>query len=246
MDRVSLIDQIVEEIKTKILNGELRDGDMLQSQDEMAKAMEVSRTSLREALRRLELMGLIESKHGRGTFVKTVHPENFMNPLMGFLPIDRDTAVELLEARLYLEGSATALAAQKATHDDIQAMKDALEGMKRAAADYDVRTFIDLDVRFHLLVAEGTRNRIMIQVVNILRSLLHQLVSRVLDTNRDQLEQTLAQTIEYHQSIFEAIRERDASKARDAMESHIKDVKKKLERDVGFDRLDGTLASRVR
>ncbi len=245
MDRVSLIDRIVEEIKTKILNGELKDGDMLQSQDEMAKAMEVSRTSLREALRRLELMGLIESKHGRGTFVKTVQPENFMNPLMGFLPIDKDTAVELLEARLHLEGSATALAAQKATPDDIEAMGDALEGMKKAAADFDVRRFIDLDVRFHLLIAEGTRNRIMIQVVNILRSLLHQLVGRVLDTNRDQLAQTLAQTIDYHQRIFEAIRARDISMARDAMEAHIKDVQKKLERDIDSGLLDGNVAGRL-
>ena len=229
MKRMSLIDSIVEEIKDKILSGELKDGDMLESQDDMSKRMGVSRPSLREALRRLELMGLIESKHGRGTFVKTVQPQDFMNPLSGFLTIDKESAFELLEARLFLEGSVAALAAQKATPDDVLAMEQVIAGMKAAAENFDVQKFIELDVQFHVYMAECTKNRVMIQVVNILRGLLQKLVARVFDRHQGRLAKTFAQTIDYHEKIYQAIKARDMVKARNAMESHINDVRQKVE-----------------
>lgn len=234
MKRVSLVDSIVEEIKELIIKGDLKDGDMLESQDELAKSMKISRPSLREALRRLQLMGLIEFRHGCGTFVKTVKPKDFMTPISSFLPFDKKSAFELLEARLFLEGSVAALSAQKATDEDIQALDDVLKRMDIAAADLDVKEFARLDVEFHLLIAEGSRNQIMFQVVNILRGLLQNLVARVFETNQDHLEETFLQTMEYHRQIFESIKLHSASKARNAMEKHIKDVQKKLKKKGDF------------
>jgi GntR family transcriptional repressor for pyruvate dehydrogenase complex len=234
LKRVSLVDSIVEEIKSKIINGEFKDGDMLESQDMMAKSMNISRPSLREALRRLQLMGLIDFQHGRGTFVKTLQPKDYMSPISGFLPIDKKSAYELLEARLFLESAAAALAAQKATETDIRALADALDKMQRAADDMNVEEFVKLDVKFHLLIAQGCRNRIMYQVVDILRGLLHKLVSRVFDRNRDQLKATFSHTMAYHRQIFEAVRSRNATEARRIMEAHIKDVQKKLEKNGDF------------
>ena len=234
MKRVSLVDSIVEEIKNKIISGELKDGDMLASQDELAKSMQISRPSLREALRRLQLMGLIEFQHGRGTFVKTVQPQDFMNPISGFLPIDKKTAYELLEARLYLESSVAALAAQKATEKDIQSLEGVLLEMEDAAAKLDVNEFTKLDVKFHLLIAEGSRNKILFQVVNILRGLLQKLVNRVFDTHQDRLEETFNHTIGYHREILDSVKFHDISKARKAMEKHINDVQRKLEKNGDF------------
>lgn len=234
MKRVSLVDSIVEEIKNKIISGELKDGDMLASQDELAKSMKISRPSLREALRRLQLMGLIEFQHGRGTFVKTVQPKDFMNPISGFLPIDKKSAFELLEARLYLESSVAALAAQKATEDDIKSLEDVLTRMEAAAVNLDVDEFTKQDVQFHMVIAEGCRNQIMFQVVNILRGLLQKLVNRVFDTNRDRLEETFKHTIDYHKEILQSIRSRNDSQARRAMEKHIRDVQVKLEKNGDF------------
>ena len=234
MKRVSLVDSIVEEIKNKIINGEFKDGDMLESQDMMAKSMNISRPSLREALRRLQLMGLIDFQHGRGTFVKTLQPKDYMSPISAFLPIDRKSAYELLEARLFLESAAAALAAQKATDTDIRALADALDKMQMAADDLNVEEFAKLDVKFHLLIAKGCRNRIMYQVVDILRGLLRKLVMRVFDKNRDQLKITFAQTMDYHRQIFEAVKSREATEARRIMEAHIKDVQKKLEKSGDF------------
>ena len=234
MKRVSLVDSIVEEIKNKIISGELKDGDMLASQDELAKSMQISRPSLREALRRLQLMGLIEFQHGRGTFVKTVQPQDFMNPISGFLPIDKKTAYELLEARLYLESSVAALAAQKATKEDIDSLEDVLAKMETAAATLDVKEFAKQDVKFHLVIAEGSRNKILFQVVNILRGLLQKLVDRVFDTHRDRLEETFRHTLDYHREILESIKSHSVSQARKAMEKHIQDVQNKLEKNGDF------------
>lgn len=234
MKRVSLVDSIVEEIKDKIISGELKDGDMLASQDELAKSMKISRPSLREALRRLQLMGLIEFQHGRGTFVKTVQPKDFMNPISGFLPIDGKSAFELLEARLFLESSVAALAAQKATAEDIKSLEDVLASMEAAATKLDVDEFTKQDVRFHMIIAESCRNQIMFQVVNILRGLLQKLINRVFYTNRDRLEETFRQSIENHKEILECIRSQEASRARRAMEEHIRDVQVKLEKNGDF------------
>src|SRR5450756_208894 len=88
-ERTSVIDSIVAELKTKIASGELKDGDMLTSQDELARSLGVSRTSLREALNRLSLMGLVEMRHGSGTYVKTARPQDLMNSLSSLLIMDQ-------------------------------------------------------------------------------------------------------------------------------------------------------------
>lgn len=224
MKRVSLIDSIVEEIKQKIARGELKDGDSLGSQDELARHLEVSRPTLREALKRLELMGLIETKHGRGTFVKTVSPQDFMNPLSSFLVIDQESALELMEARLYIEGAVAALAAKHANTEDISAIKAALDSMKVAADKVNVEAFIDYDIKFHLLVARSTNNRILMKTVDILRDLIHQLVFKVFEIQAGSESETFTHTIMFHEQILSAIEQHDARIARRHMEEHLRDV----------------------
>lgn len=229
MKRVSLIDSIVEEIKDKILSGEYKDGDMLESQDMMAKSMNISRPSLREALRRLQLMGLIEFKHGKGTFVKTLQPQDYMSPISAFLPIDKKTAFEILEARLYLEGSVAALAAEMSTDDDIQELEKSYKVMESVASKLDVDTYVELDLKFHMLVAQACKNRIMIQVVRIIRGLHYKQLKRVFNADMDQVKNIFEHGLKFHWEIIESLREHDAKKARKIMEDHIKYTLKKLE-----------------
>ena len=234
MQRVSLIDSIVEEIKQRISQGELKDGDSLGSQDDLAKRMEVSRPTLREALKRLELMGLVETKHGRGTFVKTISPQDFMNPLASFLVIDQKSALELLEARLYIEGAVAALSAKNASPNDIKAIKQKLDDMKTAAQETSLEKFITYDVQFHLLVAESSKNQILTKIVNILRDLLHQLLSKVFEIQSDSLSEIFIQTIRFHGKILSAIEQHNPDIARQHMEAHLKDVALKLKENRSF------------
>lgn len=228
MKRVSLIDSIVEEIKGKISQGELKDGDSLGSQDELARQMEVSRPTLREALKRLELMGLIETKHGRGTFVKTMDPHDFMNPLASFLVLDQESALELLEARLYIEGAVASLSAKNASEKDIDEIKKKLDEMKSAAKASNLESFIKCDIQFHLLVAQSTNNRVLIKTVNILRDLLHQLVYKVFEIQSGSVSETFTHTITFHEQILSAIQQHDSLVARQRMEAHLRDVVRKV------------------
>ena len=228
LERPRLIDNIISEIKNKIIQGKLKDGDMLASQDELAKSMGVSRASLREALNRLELMGLIESIQGRGTFVRAIAHTDFMNPLTSFLAMDRESALDLLEARGYIEGAVAALAANNASEDDLDKLEQVLEQMEHACSSEDLEGFIAMDVQFHMLVAGCSKNQVMARIAEIIRDLLRQLIYKFFDTVASSVSDTMKHTIELHRNVYDAIRRRDAKSARKHMEIHIMDVKKRI------------------
>jgi GntR family transcriptional regulator, transcriptional repressor for pyruvate dehydrogenase complex len=228
LKRLSLIDTIVDEIKGKVITGEYKTGDMLGSQDELARRLGVSRASLREALKRLEMMGLVESRQGLGTFLKKIEPIDFMNPLSSFVVIDKKSAFELLEARLHIEGSLAALAASHATEEDLLALEDILSTMRSLSAAQEIEEFVKQDVQFHYAIAKASNNNLLVKIVEILRDLLRQLISKVFQNYPGNLLETIDQTNEFHQHIFDAIRSHKPEEARMHMEEHIRDVQKKV------------------
>lgn len=232
--RLSLIDSIVEEIMGKVITGEYKSGDLLGSQDELAHTFGVSRPSMREALKRLELMGLVESRQGLGTFLKKIEPCDFMNPLSSFIVIDKGSAFELLEARLHIEGSLAALAATHASEEDLKAIEDVLAAMRALSKAQEIEEFVKQDVQFHYAIAKASNNAILIKIVEILRELLRQLISKVFRDYPENLLQTIDQTNEFHQNIFDAIKSHNAEVARRHMEAHIRDVQKKVSNSERF------------
>jgi len=234
LKRLTLIDNIVEEIRGKLITGEYKCGDMLGSQDELARKMGVSRASLREALKRLELMGLVESRQGFGTYIKKIKPSDFMNPLSSFIVIDKQSALELLEARLHIEGSLAALAASHATRADLQILEDILTSMRNLSAAQEIEKFVQQDVQFHYAIAKASNNSILIKIVEILRDLLRQLISKVFQNYPENLLETIDQTNEFHQNIYESIKRRNPVAARRHMENHIRDVQKKVSKSPRF------------
>lgn len=218
ISRVSVIDSIVAEIKDKIVSGELRDGDVLASQDDMARSLGVSRASLREALNRLSLMGLVEMRHGSGTFIRSASPHDFMNSLSPLLISDRSSVAELLEARYHVESAVAGLAALHAGADDQRQLRHLLERMERDVEAQDTEGFIAHDLQFHMLVAESSKNRVLVKIVEILRDLLRQCINRF----ATEFPERLADTVAYHARICAAIEDQDADEARRAMEEHIR------------------------
>ena len=215
--RTSVIDSIVDEIVDRIASGELKDGDVLASQDELARSLGVSRASLREALNRLNLLGLVESRHGSGTFVKTARPQHFMNSLSSLLVMDRASVSELLEARLQVESALAALAAQNATAEEIGQMGTLIEQMKRDYAAGRAESLVDRDTRFHLLVSESSRNRVLMKVLEIIREILPNFIRKFLESYPD----AVVTNIGFHEAIYLAVKNRDPEDARRRMEEHI-------------------------
>ncbi len=217
VERTTVIDSIVAEIKGKIASGELKDGDMLASQDELARILGVSRASLREALNRLSLMGLVEMRHGSGTFVKTTRPQDLMNSLSSLLIMDQSSAGELLQARFYVEGALAALAAVEATDDEVKGLQGLLERMELSFANNQADDFIELDAQFHMLIAESSKNRVLMKVLEIIREILPLCIRRFHVT----FPESVPTTLKYHRGIYEAIRAHDPAAAKQQIEAHI-------------------------
>jgi DNA-binding FadR family transcriptional regulator len=98
--------------------------------------------------------------------------------------------------------------------------------MEQAADAEDLKRFIAMDVQFHLMVAECSKNRVMAKIAEIIRDLLHRLIQMVFDSLRTRIRHTMDRTITLHRNVYESIRRRDARSARKQMELHIEDVKK--------------------
>ena len=224
MERTTLIDSIVAEIRDKIISGELKEGQMLASQDNLAKEMGVSRASLREALNHLRLMGLIETKHGSGSVVRRKTPVAFINSLSSLLIMDQASAAELLDARLYLESAVAAVAAKNASEEDLKGMKQLVKGMERDFKVGDIESFTSRDVQFHMLIAQSTKNRVLAKVVEIIRDILRQFIKKFFAT----VPASVSDAIEYHRRIYEAIKDRDPEGAQRHMEAHIISIVKRL------------------
>lgn len=215
--RVSLIDCIVAEIKGQILSGALKDGDMLASQDELARSLGVSRASLREAINRLNVMGLIEVKHGSGTFVRNAKSTDFPNSLLPLRIMDRYSADELLVAQYHIESAAACLAAVNPTEREIHNLRSLLDRMRSDVVSEDIDEIITQDLSFHTLIAETSKNQLFIAILSIISDLSRQFIQNYFTEYR----RTFNETLEYHDAIHQAIRRNDSITAREKMQEHI-------------------------
>jgi GntR family transcriptional repressor for pyruvate dehydrogenase complex len=211
----TVIDGIVAEISAKIAAGEIGDGEALPSQDDLAQALGVSRASLREALNRLAVMGLVEIKHGKGTFVRTARPQALMNSLSSLLILDQPSAGELLEALLHVESALVALAAMNASAEELGHMKDWMGRMESGANSMSLDRFILYDTRLHALFAKAARNPVLEKVMDILWSALPQRIREI--TSLDAIPTFL----DCHRRIYDAIARHDPAAARQEMERHL-------------------------
>ena len=122
-------DQAFEQIRDLIFRGQLKPGDQIMPERELAQALGVSRPTVREAIKKLVTMGLLEHHQGQGTFVRSTDSQREHNPLAAVIE-DHDASLEeLLEVRMGLEGQAVILAAQRATAEDLKVLEKALEAM---------------------------------------------------------------------------------------------------------------------
>lgn len=215
--KARVFESIVDQIQRQILAGEMKAGDRLPNERDLAVQFGVSRASVREALAALQLMGLIESKVGGGTYAKRDVLEATITPIARALATEIDQAEEPLEVRKILEPQIAWLAAERATPEDIAEIESRLEDQQvRVAAGQPT---MEEDEAFHLAIARATKNRVLERLVVMINDLIKP--SR-LDPPRT--SQDAIRTLLGHKSILEAIRRGDEKAAYDAMCSHLKTV----------------------
>jgi len=209
-----IYEEIVRQIKTMIAEGRLKSGDQLPPERDLAEKFLVSRTSVREALRALESVGLIEIRPGEGTFVREISVEALVEPLALVLLSQRAMIEELFEARRMLEPVIAGLAARRATKDEVQEMERILEAQAKEISGGN--TGLAQDAAFHVAIGTAAHNRAITRIVHAVMDLLAQSREEAIGTPGRP-----TRSHEDHRRILAAIRAGDASGAERAMLDHV-------------------------
>lgn len=221
MKRTKLSSYVIEEIRKMIASGQLKDGQKLPNQNELASALGVSRTSLREALNVLTLTGLLEQKPGVGTVIKSKNASLLADHISFPLISDERATIELIEARGVIEVGAAKLAALNATEENIKDMKKIVKSMEVNIKTKKMDEYIADDVAFHYLIAKSSQNRFILHLYATIRGAMEQYMNEAFKV----LPWMLERSFDYHQKICDAIEKRDMALAENIMNEHIMDIK---------------------
>lgn len=220
-----IYEQIVDQIGKLVAEGQLKPGDRLPSERELVERFQVSRASIREAISALEMMGLIEVRSGEGTYIRQVNIDSVVAPLAWMLFIEKDTDLELYEARKILEVQAAGLAAERADDDELSEMFEALEIMRM---DLQIqRLGEDADHHFHYAIARATHNKILIRLMNTISDTLR----KTLISSRSRLYEdanTPERLYQEHYSLYQAIKNHNVVEAKQLMLAHLVGVETQL------------------
>ena len=220
-------DIITSQLEDMIIHGVLVPGERLMSERDLAREMEVSRPSLRDALQKLENKGLIETRQGGRTFVRNFLGPSLTDPLAELLERSPSTAQDFLELRTTLDGIAAYYAALRATEVDRELLTLCFETMEEAYNEKDPSEEADIDADFHMAIAEAAHNVVLL---HILRSLFLILRTNVVSNRMNLYIRPSSRKIllKQHKAIYEAIMTCDPEKARNAAASHLQYVKETM------------------
>jgi GntR family transcriptional repressor for pyruvate dehydrogenase complex len=210
-------DEVVQQIKAHIFDGRLAPGDQLPSERDLAEQFGLSRLTIRDALRVLESQGLVEIKVGArgGVFVARPRPERVSEMLANLLRLEVTTVDELVEARMVVETHVAALAADRASPEDLDAMEQAI-ARARAGRQAGDPNFIPHSMAFHLALADAAKNQVLRFTVTSFRTLFHEALAPLLPA-----DDMAAKAIVDHQELLNAVRARDPERARQLMHDHL-------------------------
>lgn len=219
---------VIENIRQMIANGELQAGQKLPSERELAEKFNVSRVPIREALKILEYMGVLDSSPGDGTYLKNISVESLINKMNFSFVATADTLRDLLELRIVLETFAAYHAAQRRTDEDISSIRLLLTEMREAKKalpmnDETIQRLRSLSQGFHRAVVHATHNVVLYSVYENLYELLDISRQFTISTSGISYSSILA-----HEALFNKIIEQDAEGARQCMEEHMQDVRDNL------------------
>ena len=221
INRDRLPDQVANSIQEMILEGNLKPGDQLPSERELVEQLGVSRTVVREAFRLLQERGLVRIITGSGTYVTQADWEWFLNPLGFCYRVKKNSFLDLIEIRRFLELEIAALAAQRGTDSDVEALENEITTMEAAIPGIEtdpakLERFIQADLAFHNNLAQASGNMLFPVLLSSIVDLLH-------DFRRQASSMPGAprQALLYHRELQECVRTHDPERARQVMRDHM-------------------------
>jgi len=219
--KTRIYEDIIFRIRGMVTRGELSAGDQLPSERELSAAFRVSRPSVREALKTLEIYGYLQSWPGKGTFVSRKPIEQFVEPLAAAILAEKEFQIQILEMRRMIEPQIASLAAEKATKDEMSRLERTLDLQKEKVRRGEPSA--DLDKIFHYVVAVSSKNRLLMRIIDMATDLFAENRNRYL-----QFAERPQKSVLYHKEILGAITAGDSVFAADAMHEHLNDIHETL------------------
>lgn len=210
---VKVYEIIMNQIKDIVRSGELKRGDKLPSERDLALKLNVSRTSVREAIKALETLGLIESKHGEGNYIRNDFEDILLEPLsIVFMLLGSDNN-EILQLRNVIEPEVAKIAAENITNDEIEKIEDIIEKLSKIK---DSKECASLDKEFHYAIAKASKNHLLSTIIFSVSSLIEEYIdeSKIYDDKKEKV-------IKEHRKILKALKEHNKEEAFKEAKNHL-------------------------
>jgi GntR family transcriptional repressor for pyruvate dehydrogenase complex len=211
----SISDEIFKSIELKIINGELKAGDKLPSENELCKIWNTSRVSVRPALDRMMALGILKKVRGGGTYVSASDSSISLSPLLAFAIFRDESIKDILIFRKVIDVGIVKICAANRDEDNLKKLKICLDDMEISLAAEDRVKFNEADLEFHMEIARGSKNPLNVKVYEMLRHIIRK--------NQININVMLgvSSSIKEHQNIYIAIEEHNPELAAHFMEKHI-------------------------
>lgn len=217
VSRTKLTASVFEQLLSYVVGGTWKAGDRIPPERDLCQQLGIARTSLREALKAMELVGMLDSRVGDGTFV-CPRSEFLSRPLLwAFTGSDHDELQEIMEARTIIEESLAGLAAERGTDDQIKQIGNAVQMMRDSIARGD--SSLEADMAFHIAVSTAAQNGVLLNAVQLLRNLMRQWIHYKL-----LIPDVPDVVLKRHIAIYKAIAARKPAAARTAMRQHLEET----------------------
>jgi GntR family transcriptional repressor for pyruvate dehydrogenase complex len=226
-------EEIIHQLLDLIRVGKIKYGEKLPPERELAKILGVSRTTLREALKRLEHNGVFRTVQGRGTYLEELAGPTIKDPLKEIIKGDSAAVIALTEFRAVIETWAVGMAALRADESQIQELKNIVNSMRERAKQKN--TFYDLDARFHILIAKASNNIIYFHVAQTIYNLFFEMSRLYAEKVFNPREAEIR--VKRHADIFQAIKKRNPDEARKLMQDHLRMAEQRFRDKPGLSEL---------
>jgi GntR family transcriptional regulator, transcriptional repressor for pyruvate dehydrogenase complex len=220
--------EIARKLLDYLLSGVLLPGDRLPSERELSRTFGVGRSAVRDALKPLTLLGIIDVRQGDGTYLRATESEVLPKAVEWGLLLGERRALDLVEARRHIEVALATLAAQRRSEEDLRELRRLLREMEEAGSDDE---FIDADLAFHLRLAEAAGNSVLSGILTNIRSLIQVWITRVIYA-----ADSVVPSYREHVPIMEAVEAEDPAAAAAAMAAHLDSAGAKLARTLEAER----------
>jgi DNA-binding FadR family transcriptional regulator len=223
--RSTPVAEVASRILSQLSSGQLSPGSRLPSERQLAEALKVGRSTVREAIAALDLLGVIETRQGAGSYIRGEASDLLPQTIEWGLMLGRPRTLDLVETRRHIEIVNAGLAAQRSSAEGHERLVRVYADMVSSAKDS--KAFVEVDVAFHLEIASLAENSVLSDILTSIRSLLHVWVTRAAAG-----QESTGDTLEEHRLVMEAVLSGDPEQARHAMEHHMDCAGARLTRSI--------------